>query len=182
MKGIFITATGIMLCALACITGIDATIVIMQFYGADTTIYMDSDGDGFLDVHEQTWGTSLTDKGDNPFTRWILPLLVANAILVIILCAGKYMNKTSMPDIHPALDAKIAAFQSAVKNGDAVAVKNLRVTIDEDILKIRQSAARERLKEPRVQELLMKYELICLDAMIDARVTKSSNIGAITPC
>nr|MDO8114000.1 hypothetical protein [Candidatus Sigynarchaeota archaeon] len=173
MKHIFITATAIALCTVACITGINATIVIMQFYGSGSMAYPDSDGDGFFDMYEHMWGTSSTDKLDNPFTRWIVPLLVVTAVLAIILCASKYQKKTRMPDIYPALDLMITAFQSAVKSGDAALMKKTRAEVDGAIVKIREGTARDRLKEPRVQELLMKYELFCFDAMIDEHGTRT---------
>ncbi|NMC04059.1 MAG: hypothetical protein GYA24_02545 [Candidatus Lokiarchaeota archaeon] len=157
-------ATLVVLTMVAAIAGI---IVLVQSSSLMNPAYFDTDNDGFHDLGEIGWSTDRLDPNDNPFTTRVLPVVLAAVGIAIILAIGKVRREHDVSSEARALRGLVEAMKAAVASKDEERVNACKQGFDKCILDIRSSANRDALGEPSIQELLVEFELLGIDALVD---------------
>nr|MDO8116712.1 hypothetical protein [Candidatus Sigynarchaeota archaeon] len=121
----------------------------------------------FTDTDEWSWWTSRLDPYDNPFTMRILPILLSATIIAVILVLVKARNRRTVPVLSAALLKKIRAMKDAVCTGNRGSIDACKKDFDAAIAELREGPNRGMLYEPLIQEILVEFEVLCLDVFID---------------
>ncbi|MEX2682617.1 MAG: hypothetical protein Q6373_013535 [Candidatus Sigynarchaeota archaeon] len=128
---------------------------------------LDSDGDGFTDSNEWSWWTSRLDPYDNPFTTRILPILVSATIIAVVLILVKVHPRRRASMLAPTLLEKLRAMKAAVCMMDRGRINACKADFDATIAELRDGKRRGVLHEPSIQDILVEFEVLCLDAHVD---------------
>jgi hypothetical protein len=152
---------------MALITGIACMVLYMQAYIYNNPTIHDTDGDGFLDFDERGWGTNWQDPRDNPLTTRILPVAIAAIAIAIVLLLGKIRHRRRLPNLVPALFKKVNAMKVAVYSGNRLGIESCKVDFDAAIAEIIAGSHRDVLNEPEIQDILVEFEILCIDAFVD---------------
>jgi hypothetical protein len=165
--------------ALAILTMISGIASILLY--AQANIYKnptlpDSDRDGFLDVDERGWWTNWLDPHDNPLTARILPAVIAAIAIAVVLALGKVRRRSRAPNLVPTLRKKANAMKSAVYSGNRPGIESCKAEFDAAVAEIVAGSHREVLKEPAIQDVLVEFEMLCLDAFVD-----DEKLGSMRP-
>ncbi len=139
------------------------TLLVQAVYFKDPALH-DSDGDGFLDLDELSWWTDWLNPHDNPFTSRILPLLLAAAVLAVVLILGKVHSRRRVPELVSSLVKKASAMRAAVSAGNRGNIDACKAGFDAAIADVREGTHPGMLQEPAIQEILVEFEVFCLDA------------------
>ncbi len=149
-------------------TGISGGILLVQSIYLRNPARIDSDSDGFTDLDELSWWTSELNPYDNPMMSRILPLLIAAAGIVLVLILGNSPLRNRLPDLAPALRKKVGAMRAAVCSGNPEGINACKADFDTAVVEIREGPLRGLLQEPLIQEILVEFEVLCLDARFNS--------------
>lgn len=152
---------------LTMIVGVSSIILYVQAYIYKSPNFPDTDGDGFLDVDERGWWTSWLDRNDNPITTRTLPVAIGAIAVAVVLILGKVYRRRTNPSLVPTLIKKLNAMKATVSSGNRGAIESCKADFDAAITEIRSGVHREVLKEPAIQDILVEFEVLCIDAFVD---------------
>jgi hypothetical protein len=152
---------------LTMVAGISSVLLYVQETSYKNPTFTDTDGDGFLDVDEMVWWTSWQDRHDTPITTRVLPVAIAAISVAAVLALGKVRRRRTIPNLVPTLLKKANAMKAAVCSGNRRGIESCKVDFDAAIAEIRAGSHREMLKEPAIQDILVEFEVLCLDAFVD---------------
>jgi hypothetical protein len=152
---------------LVVITDISITMLAVQVYTYRNPAFPDADGDGFVDTAEIGWWTNWLDRNDSPVTTRIMPLAIAAIVVTAMLILGRFHRRRRLPDLLPFLEERARAMGDAVRSCDHQRIEACKVDFDNTIAETRDGPFREVLKEPSVQDIIVEFEMLCLDAFLD---------------
>jgi len=145
---------------------LSVVLLVQSIFFKDPALF-DSDGDGFTDTDEWSWWTSRLDPYDNPFTTRMLPILLSATIIAVVLVLVKARRRRTVPVLSAALLKKISAMKAAVRAGNRGSIDACKMDFDAAIAELREGPDRGMLHEPLIQEILVEFEVLCLDVFID---------------